>query len=475
MNKRSLYLSLLVFLFCILSSHASGQSLPVGQADITVEDFPERTILGSMRLPLFKGMGLSRETYVKYVTEEVIQGMAGRNYENFNCFVRNVPLLDEEISVIFLPASREITKAARADYLNVMGRTDRGKSLSRLGQALKTQKVLEERAEAMKPRTPQPIPEKDAEAEPDISFPDDEGLHVSKLIEWWYYTGHFQSDENRNFGFELCFFRFTPFIYFAHAAITDIDGGKIHYIRRIFPATSVSVKRGELDLTYGGWGSKAIGSFTYDIWAETPEFSFQFLLRSLKPPMLIGDSGIIEMGVDRPSYYYSLTRNAASGTITLNGEDYQVSGTGWMDHQWGNFFMSCIWGWDWFSLQLENNMELNIFSFKDSQGEQTNPFVEILHPDNTNELLRQVELTPLSWWRSPTTNIKYPSGFHIFLPDKNYHFDVIPKLKEQEIPANRFSPDFIDYWEGACSVSGKLDGVEVEGKAYNELCGYKKD
>ena len=363
----------------------------------------------------------------------------------------------------------------RADYLNVTGRTDRGRSLSHLGQALKTQKILEERAEEIKTRTQQSLPEQDAEAGPDISFPDDEGLHVSKLIEWWYYTGHFQSDDNRSFGFELCFFRFTPFIYFAHAAVTDIDGGKIHYIRKIFPAPSVSIKRGGLDLTYGQWGGKATGSFSYDIWADTPDFSFQFQLQSVKPPMLIGDSGIIEMGVDRPSYYYSLTRNAATGTITLNGEKHQVSGMGWMDHQWGNFFMSCIWGWDWFSLQLDNNMELNIFCFKDSQGMQTNPFVEILNPDNSNELLREVELTPLSWWRSPTTHIKYPSGFHIFLPEKNYHFDIIPKLKSQEIPANRFSPDFIDYWEGACSVSGNLDGVSVVGKAYNELCGYKKD
>ena len=459
-------------MFFVLALCFSRIAPVAGQPFVTGNEATSR--FGSMNVPLFKGVGLSREAYVKFVTEEIIHDMACRKYENFDSFMKNIPLLDEEISVVFLPAAREIVKASRVDYLNFSESSNRGKNLQRLGQALKTQQLLEERSEELM-RTGSGAPRKDTprDAKP-IQFPDDEGLHVSKLIEWWYYTGHLTSDSGRNFGFEVCYFRFTPFIYFAHFAISDIDNKKIRYVRKIFSPASVLIKGEKLALNYGNWGAKATGSFQYDLWAEAPDFSMKLQMSSLKPPMLIGDEGIIKMGDDANSYYYTLTRNSVGGSISIGEENYHVNGTAWMDHQWGNFFMSTIWGWDWFSLQLDNNMELNIFSFHNSQGEQTNPFVEILNPDNTNEMLSTVELTPLSWWTSPQTRIRYPSGYRIYLPEKNYTFTVIPKFKEQEIEANPFSPDFIDYWEGACSVSADLDGAKVEGQAYNEICGYKK-
>ena len=40
-----------------------------------------------------------------------------------------------------------------------------------------------------------------------LTFPDDHGPHPEYALEWWYYTGNFDTAEGRHFGFELTFFR----------------------------------------------------------------------------------------------------------------------------------------------------------------------------------------------------------------------------------------------------------------------------
>src|SRR4051812_30937083 len=70
------------------------------------------------------------------------------------------------------------------------------------------------------------------------SFPRDHGRHDGFKLEWWYYTGHLRDAAGHRFGYQLTFFRsaFRPQpivrespwamtdLYFAHAAISDIDG-----------------------------------------------------------------------------------------------------------------------------------------------------------------------------------------------------------------------------------------------------------
>ena len=41
----------------------------------------------------------------------------------------------------------------------------------------------------------------------DFSFPRDHGTHDDYKTEWWYYTGHLETDAGKRYGFELTFFR----------------------------------------------------------------------------------------------------------------------------------------------------------------------------------------------------------------------------------------------------------------------------
>ncbi len=76
------------------------------------------------------------------------------------------------------------------------------------------------------------------------SFPRDHFAHPEFRTEWWYYTGNVWSKDGHRFGFELVFFRQGKRIgspdnasawriddvYFAHAALTDVDTGSLHLV-----------------------------------------------------------------------------------------------------------------------------------------------------------------------------------------------------------------------------------------------------
>src|SRR6185436_8328446 len=78
-------------------------------------------------------------------------------------------------------------------------------------------------------------------------FPRDHFNHPEFRTEWWYYTGNVRADDGHRYGFELVFFRqgqrrgpaVNPSawrvddLYLAHLALTDIDGRRFRYAKRL--------------------------------------------------------------------------------------------------------------------------------------------------------------------------------------------------------------------------------------------------
>ncbi|MEP6789949.1 MAG: carotenoid 1,2-hydratase, partial [Ramlibacter sp.] len=78
-----------------------------------------------------------------------------------------------------------------------------------------------------------------------LAFPRDHGSHPDMRTEWWYLTGRATSEE-REFGFQVTFFRSrvegtqgmaskfaAKQLVFAHAAVTDVQGKKLLHDQRI--------------------------------------------------------------------------------------------------------------------------------------------------------------------------------------------------------------------------------------------------
>ncbi len=324
------------------------------------------------------------------------------------------------------------------------------------------------------PTAPAPTPT----VTPPISFPRDAGAH-DVLTEWWYYTGHLQSaDGARRYGFEFTIFQVlrqgTPAAYLGHFAVSDITSGTFSHQARF----STGEFHPDLNLDVQGWTLTTEGSADVIHAAMSPgpgaepPFALSLRLQDRKPPAL-HHGGYIGYGDPGGSYYYSRTRIEVSGTVNqLGAAPTPVTGQAWMDHQWGNFVVSSTGGWDWYSLQLEDNTELMLYVLRAGSGQTTGVYGSQVLADGTVRDLEPgaVQAVASGEWTSPHTGAKYPSGWRIDAPAQNLHFTITPQLLDQELYFPGQDAGGLSYWEGAVDVRG--ESGSPNGVGYVELTGY---
>lgn len=324
-----------------------------------------------------------------------------------------------------------------------------------------------------------------------FEFPRDFFNHPDFQTEWWYYTGNLQSPNGRQFGFELTFFRRAvdrnpappqPWdvrdLYLAHFAISDLDGRQFYHLERLnrpgpgiagVSETTGRIWNGNCQIQWQGSDQQ--------LQAIDSRFQLHLNLHPEKPPVLHGENGLSQKGdgSGRASYYISLTRLAANGELELNGEIVAVSGLAWMDHE---FFTQQLQpdqsGWDWLSLQLQDNTELMLFRLRRKDG-SLDPFSSGTFVDargkSTHLRAADFTLQPLAvTWASSVTHAVYPISWKIVVPQLGIDLEVHTKSADQELP-NRVS--FVpSYWEGAISVEGRRGSAPLIGKGYLEMTGY---
>ncbi|HZW03282.1 MAG TPA: lipocalin family protein, partial [Anaerolineaceae bacterium] len=191
-----------------------------------------------------------------------------------------------------------------------------------------------------------------------------------------------------------------------------------------------------------------------------------------KGPVLQGDEGYSLKGAEpgNASYYISQTRLETSGTVTVGGSDHAVRGASWMDHEYSTSALGPgLVGWDWFSIQLDDETELMLFTLRREDGE-IDPFSSgtVISADGSTRPLDRDDfaVTVTATWRSPHSGAEYPAGWRIEIPSENLTLTVSPRLADQELNLS-----FV-YWEGAVQVRGARDGQAVAGSGYIELTGY---
>jgi predicted secreted hydrolase len=380
-------------------------------------------------------------------------------------------------------------------------------------------------------------------------FPADHGPHPDFRTEWWYYTGNLASRDGRRFGFQLTFFRnslappgdtaavrtsawATRQVYFAHFALTDAAGRRFHATERWergaaglagAQAEPFRVWVGDWSATAASAGSSAAprnagstASAGPDRNAASPATSaagakppaaatppmhltaragadaLDLLLTGSLPPVLQGDHGFSPKSAEpgNASYYYSLPRLAAAGTLRLGGETVAVAGSAWMDREWSTSSLAPDEvGWDWFALQLDDGWELMLYRLRRRPrnaaaaataaslvdlGDLVDPAsrATLIAPDGTTEVLPPTawRLAETAAWTSPVTGTRYPAAWRLSLPaaagPPRLAVAVQPILPDQELALS------FRYWEGAVDVRGTHAGRAVTGRGYVELTGY---
>ncbi|MGC2238514.1 MAG: lipocalin family protein [Pyrinomonadaceae bacterium] len=334
------------------------------------------------------------------------------------------------------------------------------------------------------------------ELEP-VVLPRDLYAHAGAQTEWWYYTGHGETASGKQFGFELVFFKrrtdldkfsmvplrvFGNPIYFAHFAITDADEKKFRYAHRKssngwfdYPA---SASETHFHLRLGDWSLRESHG-THILRATTSsDVVFEANLKPTKPPVLNGKSkdGVSFKDEGEASRYFSYTRMEMEGDIVWNGETEHFTGSAWMDREFGTWTPTENQkGWDWFSIQLDDETELMCYQLRNSAG-GISPFSSGTFVEKDGEFtpLANEDFTvqPTGYWKSPRTKATYPSGWRLKIPKFDLELEITPVMENQELDTR--GTTMIIYWEGACEVTGRKGENEIKGRAYIELVGYDR-
>lgn len=329
-----------------------------------------------------------------------------------------------------------------------------------------------------------------------VVLPRDLWAHRRAQTEWWYYTGHGKTTSGKTFGFELVFFKrrtdedrfnVVPLrllgnpIYFAHFAITEIDEGKFRYAHRKsangpFDAPA-SASEDHFYLNIGDWSLRESHG-THILRATATNTVFEANLKPAKPVVLNGKNrdGVSYKDEGQASRYFAYTRMDMEGDLYWNGKVEHFTGSAWMDREFGTWAPTENQkGWDWFSIQLENNTELMCYQLRNSSN-GVSPHSSGTFVDETGEFTPlsndDFKIEPTGFWKSPHSGATYPSGWKVTCIPREIELTVTPVIPDQELDSR--GTTMIVYWEGACTVSGTVKGEEVGGKAYVELVGYDR-
>ena len=323
-----------------------------------------------------------------------------------------------------------------------------------------------------------------------LTFPADHGPHPAYQTEWWYYTGNLAAADGHRFGYQLTFFRralvplqqqvqrasdwATDQVYLAHFALTDVGRQDYHAQAELNRGAAglAGAQADPLRVWLGDWSATMSDDQTYHLSASDAGRIIDLTLVDTKGPILQGDHGYSQKGPQpgNASIYYSLTHMTTTGKVTSAGVTYDVSGLSWMDREFSTSALAPNQvGWDWFSLQLDNDTEMMFYKLRDDDG-RIDPYSSgaIIGPDAsmTPLKLNEFAISNAGSWTSLHSGAVYPSGWHIEVPSQQIVLDVTPLVADQEFNVS------LTYWEGAVKITGSQRQQPLDGYGYVELTGY---
>lgn len=133
----------------------------------------------------------------------------------------------------------------------------------------------------------------------------------------------------------------------------------------------VVVKKDALFLDYGGntFVKDDAGCYHISLRGQRPTdksaSGCSLKIKPLKPATRNRSDGVVKVGAHGDDmFYYFITRNEVTGSVMVQGEEFQVAGSGWYDHEFGGIIrannasekgaiMSDNFAWQWVSSSQE--------------------------------------------------------------------------------------------------------------------------
>jgi len=313
-------------------------------------------------------------------------------------------------------------------------------------------------------------------ANTEISFPKDEGAHPGSKMEWWYVNFHLKADSSgTKYGVMVTYFNNqvkilnitdeTNGAFYPGSQLGTLNSGT-NYLH-LFHMTSTN-PRPDRFLTLSSEGQ--LKPFQYYLNAVYGNRGVELFLKALKPPLLISGNGYLPVGSSGSSYYYSLPLLGVHGKLTLAGQAEAVSGIGWLDHQWGNFFVtpSSKESYEWFSVQLNDNRQLVFWDIFTEQNkiprDRAHKMCTLSFRDGHQDTSLSFRIQRLAFWRDKRGLI-FSHGWEFTDPLHDIRLRIQPAFDNQVANVLGSMP----FYEGSCTISGTWQGEDVSGAGYAEL------
>ncbi|NIP15692.1 MAG: carotenoid 1,2-hydratase [Pseudomonadales bacterium] len=315
-----------------------------------------------------------------------------------------------------------------------------------------------------------------------IRFPRDHGPHPGFRSEWWYLTANVQNEFGAEFGLQFTVFRqalaptvgnASPWlsnqVYLAHAAVTGVVEQRHWHEERIargHPGIAGATAK-PFRVWVDGWelAGRSGGFDEQRLTVNADAFAVDLQLDALKGPVLQGDRGLSAKGPEQASYYYSLPRLRAWGTLRIGEVEHQVSGRAWIDREWSTSVLSGGQvGWDWFALHLDDSWEIMAYQLRRADGTRDRyDHAVLFDPSGTKFPLaaEDFELEPEIFWEDED-GVSWPLQWRLHTPDRELRIRAA-------VPDQRMQTS-VSYWEGLVGVFD-MAGRRV-GRGYMELTGY---
>ncbi len=299
-----------------------------------------------------------------------------------------------------------------------------------------------------------------------IKLPADQANHPEVDTEWWFLIGTLKSGD-RSFGVEVNIARFANALAQSYVKIADVKGGKNHAEVQNDPISVLKTSNTEFSAELPN--AKMSGPLdAITVSARLPDGAIELTLSQKGPPLVVFGTGREDLG-GFITNYYALTNLAAKGTLTLDGQSFEVSGLLWMDHEYGGWGKHVTWSWT--GTQLDNGVSIMAFTSEATEVDKPQPgLATILMPDGS-EYLEAVTMTPRSpAWKSETTGQVYFTAWTLAIPGHNACLDLVSSPEDQEfiVPAIGKIVQPFGVYEAVSTISGTWDGQPVAGQSWNE-------
>jgi predicted secreted hydrolase len=311
-----------------------------------------------------------------------------------------------------------------------------------------------------------------------LNFPDDEGWHPSENVEWWYTVAHVKGDSTgKEYSFMLTYFYYPYYGFDGFRIFNLADDSSGKFYTEMKPCIYDNISKDYLDIkasVFGGdleeWttlkdSTAKLTPFRYHLAAISSDGSIDVYYNSLKRPLMVGGTGFLFQGKYGYSYYYSQTKLDVKGVITLNGISENISGTSWIDKQWGQINPSEGEKYEWFCVQLSNDMDLifyNIFTDNNKIPDTSNyRMCSIYINDSTDIMTTEFELKRLKYSYMPESGNCYSQKWSFKYENIDLIITTVHNNSEVLLP--------FEFFEGSTTVEGKVNDVPVTGVGFAEL------